>query len=77
MAIRSGRFGYSFMILRILQLLCFFPLVGLCIILATEVTRLGGATQPAPVILVIVVVGTRGKKGEAFVCGGEVMCAGC
>lgn len=69
MAIRSGRFGYSFTILRVLQLLCFVPLVGLCIVFATEVTRLGGATQPAPVVLVIVVVGTRGKKK-----GGESLC---
>lgn len=56
MAIRSGRFGYSFTVLRILQLLCFIPVMGLCIVLAAEVSRLGGASQPAPVVLVIVVV---------------------
>ncbi|KAH0613430.1 uncharacterized protein H6S33_005316 [Morchella sextelata] len=49
MAIRRGRFGYSFTVIRVLQFFCFVAIAGLCSLPAAEINRLDAPKQAAPI----------------------------
>lgn len=56
MAIRRGRFGYSFTVIRVLQFFCFVAIAGLCSLPAAEINRLDAPKQAAPIAYALAIV---------------------